>query len=76
MIGFLIGDAFFSLLGTLIIIPKKFLKTLIHYPEIFFFKYVNGAVFLFALTKVTSQAMTNSTKNWTNEWIPPKTQIK
>ena len=72
-IGFFIGDTVFSLLGTLIILPKKFIKTLIHYPEIIFFKYLNALVFVFALTAVTYQAAANKTSSWANEWIPPKT---
>ena len=68
-----IGDTVFSLLGTLIILPKKFIKTLIHYPEIIFFKYLNALVFVFALTAVTYQAAANKTSSWANEWIPPKT---
>ncbi len=75
-LGFFIGDTVFSLLGTLIIIPKKFAKTLIHYPEIIFFKYLNAAVFLAALTATTYQAVTNKMQNWTNEWTPPQTSIK
>ncbi|MFA5019703.1 MAG: glycosyltransferase family 2 protein [Candidatus Pacearchaeota archaeon] len=74
-IGFLIGDTVFSLLGTLAIIPEKFFKTLVHYPEILFFKYVNGAVFLASLAVVTFQGATNNTKSWANEWLPPPTAL-
>lgn len=74
-LGFFIGDSFFSLLGTLIIIPKKFLKTIIHYPEIILFKYLNALVFITALFKVSSEAITDKTYKWTNEWVPPKTFI-
>lgn len=74
-LGFFIGDTTFSLLGTLVILPKKFVKTLIHYPEIIFFKYLNAAVFLAALTVTTLQAMAYQTQNWNNEWIPPQTSL-
>jgi cellulose synthase/poly-beta-1,6-N-acetylglucosamine synthase-like glycosyltransferase len=74
-LGFLIGDTVFSLLGTLVIIPKKFMKTLVHYPEIFFFKYLNSLIFLCALFAVTAQAALNRTEKWTNEWNPLKTEI-
>lgn len=74
-LGFLIGDTVFSLLGTLIILPQKFIKTIIHYPQIAFFKYLNALVFIAALFTVTYQAMTNKTDKWTNEWIPPSTNI-
>ncbi|MEM3113229.1 MAG: glycosyltransferase family 2 protein [Candidatus Pacearchaeota archaeon] len=73
-LGFLIGDTVFSLLGTLIILPKKFFKTLIHYPEIVFFKYVNAMVFLVALVNTTAQALLNKEETWSNEWIPPETR--
>jgi cellulose synthase/poly-beta-1,6-N-acetylglucosamine synthase-like glycosyltransferase len=72
-LGFLIGDTVFSLLGTLVIIPKKFWKTIIHYPQIFFFKYLNAAVFLYALVKVTADAISGKTKEWYNEWVPQQT---
>ena len=75
-LGFLLGDTAFSLFGTLIILPKKFFKTLIHYPEIVFFKYLNAIVFIFALTATTYQAITKKTYKWTNEWTPPPTAIK
>lgn len=74
-IGFLIGDTLFSLIGTAIILPRKFLKTLVHYPQIFFFKYLNSAIFLVSLYVVTKQAITNKTFKWNNEWKPPKTNI-
>jgi len=74
-LGFLIGDTVFSLLGTAIILPNKFFKTLFHYPQIFFFKYLNAAVFIFALTTVTIQAFIGETNKWNNTWIPPKTQL-
>ena len=74
--GFLIGDTIFSLVGTLIVIPNKFFKTLIHYPEIVFFKYLNALVFLTALTVVTYQAATRKTSRWSNEWVPPPTSFK
>jgi len=73
-IGFFIGDSVFSLIGTAIIIPNKFLKTLIHYPEIVFFKYLNALVFLSALFIVTKEAILDDTERWTNEWNPPKTE--
>ena len=72
-IGFFIGDTAFSLFGTLIILPKKFVKTLVHYPQIIFFKYLNAAVFISALTATTYQAITKQTYKWTNEWLPPET---
>lgn len=72
-LGFLIGDTFFSLLGTLIILPQRFFKTVFHYPQIVLFKYLNAAVFVAALTVVTGQAITQRTASWSNEWIPPKT---
>jgi cellulose synthase/poly-beta-1,6-N-acetylglucosamine synthase-like glycosyltransferase len=71
-IGFLIGDAFLSLLGTAVFLPKKFFKTLIHYPQIFFFKYLNAMVFLASLAVVTVQALDRK-KKWSNEWSPPPT---
>lgn len=74
-LGFIIGDTFFSLLGTLIIMPKKFVKTFIHYPEIVFFKYLNGLVFICAVFSVTLQAIIGKTEKWSNEWMPPKTEI-
>lgn len=72
-LGFLIGDAFFSFLGTLIIMPRKFISTVIHYPQIFFFKYVNSVIFLVALAIVTTQAMFGRHAQWSNEWTPPAT---
>ncbi len=75
-LGFFIGDTTFSLLGTLIILPKKFGKTLLHYPEIIFFKYLNSAVFIAALLTTTFQAVTNQTKTWSNEWNPPQTSLR
>ncbi len=72
-LGFFIGDTVFSLLGTLIILPKKFLKTVYHYPQIMFFKYLNAIIFAVALTAVTSQALRNKTDEWGNEWTPPET---
>lgn len=74
-IGFLIGDFVFSLIGTLIFIPKRFFTTLLHYPQILFFKYVNSAIFIAAMFVVTKQAITHDTKSWTNEWNPPKTDL-
>lgn len=74
-LGFLIGDTVFSLVGTLAILPRKFIKTVIHYPQIFFFKYLNAAVFLYALIKVSWQALTRNTNEWYNEWTPPETTI-
>ena len=70
-IGFLIGDTVFSLVGTLFIIPKKFFKTFIHYPQIIFFKYLNSAVFIAAVFMVTFQAIAGKTEAWSNEWISP-----
>jgi cellulose synthase/poly-beta-1,6-N-acetylglucosamine synthase-like glycosyltransferase len=72
-LAFLIGDTVFSLLGTLVLIPKKFVKTLIHYPQIFFFKYLNALVFVYALVRVTAEAIDGRTKKWYNEWIPQQT---
>lgn len=72
-LAFLIGDTVFSLLGTLVLMPKKFFKTLIHYHQIFFFKYLNAAVFVYALVKVTAQAINGKTKSWYNEWMPLQT---
>lgn len=71
--GFLIGDTVFSLLGTLVVIPKKFFKTLFHYHQVFFFKYLNALVFLYALVRVTADAINGNTKDWRNEWAPPQT---
>ncbi len=73
-IGFIIGDTFFSLIGTLIIIPKKFFKTLVHYPQIVFFKYINSLIFVASLSVVTFQAISGNTKAWANEWNPPRTK--
>ena len=74
-LGFLIGDTLFSLIGTLVILPKKFVKTLVHYPEIIFFKYLNAMVFIIALSATTYQAISNKTEKWTNEWTSPQTNI-
>lgn len=71
--GLLIGDTVFSLVGTLILMPKKFFKTVLHYPEIFLFKILNSVVFLYAIVSVTFQMITGRTKQWTNEWRPPAT---
>jgi len=73
-LGFLIGDTVFSLLGTLILIPKKFFKTLFHYPQIMFFKYLNAIIFLCAIITVTTQAATSQKDKWTNEWVSPDTR--
>ncbi len=73
--GFFIGDTIFSLVGTLLILPEKFGKTLIHYPQIIFFKYLNSLVFLTALNVTTYQAITNQSYKWTNEWTPPPTTL-
>jgi cellulose synthase/poly-beta-1,6-N-acetylglucosamine synthase-like glycosyltransferase len=70
--GFIIGDTVFSLIGTAILLPKKFFKTLVHYPEIFFFKYLNSIVYLAALMHTTGEAL-HANPNWKNEWIPPQT---
>lgn len=75
VLGFLIGDTVFSLVGTLIIIPKKFIKTVIHYPEIIFFKYLNALVFLYSFFKTTFEVIFGKTGEWTNEWIPPNTRL-
>jgi len=75
-LGFLIGDTVFSLIGTLIIIPRKFVKTVIHYPQIFFFKYLNALIFLWALIVVTTQAIFGLDNKWSNVWSPPKTSYK
>ena len=75
-LGFLIGDTVFSLLGTLIIIPKKFPKTLFHYPQILFFKYLNAIIFLCAIATVTTQAAVSRRDKWYNEWFPPRTKYE
>jgi cellulose synthase/poly-beta-1,6-N-acetylglucosamine synthase-like glycosyltransferase len=67
-VGFLIGDAVFSLASTLIIMPRKMIKTIVHYPEIFFFKYLNACVFLYAIISVSLQKFTGRTDRWSNEW--------
>jgi cellulose synthase/poly-beta-1,6-N-acetylglucosamine synthase-like glycosyltransferase len=72
--GFLVGDVIFSLLGTLILLPRKFLKTLIHFPEIMFFKYINSIIFLCAVIVTTKQAIFSEEFKWSNEWNPPKTR--
>lgn len=72
--GFMIGDTLFSLLGTLIILPNKFLKTIAHYPQIIFFKYLNSAVFLGAFFVVTYQWLLGKTNVWFNEWNPLTTE--
>lgn len=72
-IGFLIGDTLFSLIGTVILIPKNFLKTVLHYPQIFFFKYLNGIIFIASIYVVTFQAVMGKTEKWQNEWQPLKT---
>jgi len=73
-LGFFIGDTFFSLLGTLIIIPDKFLKTIYHYPQIMFFKYLSAIIFMSSIMVVTYEAMTLQTEKWSNDWIPPRTK--
>lgn len=81
-IGFLLGDTFFSLLGTLILMPRKFIHTVVHYPQIFFFKYLNAAVFITAFIRVTAERIMGKTHKWSNEWTPvnyvqkEKTKIK
>jgi cellulose synthase/poly-beta-1,6-N-acetylglucosamine synthase-like glycosyltransferase len=72
-LGFLIGDTVFSLLGTLIFIPKSFVRTLIHYPQIVFFKYINSLVFLVSFFSTSVQAVRKQTFKWSNEWDPPQT---
>lgn len=74
-LGFLIGDTFFSLVSTLIFIPKRFFKFLIHYPQIFVFKYLNAIVFIYAFAKVSYQRVARKNYLWSNEWIPPQTSI-
>ncbi|MEM4244864.1 MAG: glycosyltransferase family 2 protein [Candidatus Nanoarchaeia archaeon] len=71
--AFLVGDTVFSLAGTVVLMPKKFWKTLLHYPQIFFFKYLNAAIFLYAFVKVTAEAVAGKTRNWHNEWTPLQT---
>ena len=71
-IGFLIGDMVFSLLGTLIFIPKKFFHTLFHYPQIAFFKYLNSVIFISAFLVVTYQNLFVGRDKWLNEWVPLK----
>ncbi|MFH1332281.1 MAG: glycosyltransferase family 2 protein [archaeon] len=71
--GFLIGDTVFSLVGTLVFLPRKFFKTLVHYHQVFFFKYLNALVFLYALVRVTADAIDGNTKRWHNEWVPLQT---
>ena len=70
-LGFLIGDTVFSLLGTLVFIPEKFGKTLLHYPQIMFFKYLNAAIFFFAMMVVGFQAIFGMKDKWNNEWVSP-----
>lgn len=72
-LAFLIGDTVFSLIGTVVLMPKKFWKTLLHYPQIFFFKYVNAVIFLYALVRVSAEAVNGKTRNWHNEWVPLQT---
>ncbi|VVB77865.1 Glycosyl transferase family 2 [uncultured archaeon] len=73
-IGFLIGDMVFSLIGTLVIMPRRFITTLVHYPQIFFFKYINSMIFIASLIIVTKQALTGKIQTWSNEWNPPLTK--
>ncbi len=76
VLGFLIGDAVFSLGGTLLIIPKKFVKTVLHYPQICFFKYLNSLVFMSSIFVVSAELIAGRMHNWSNEWNPPSTKIK
>lgn len=76
VLGFLIGDTVFSLGGTLFIIPKKFVKTVLHYPQICFFKYLNSLVFIFAVFVITADLIVGKTYTWSNEWKPLSTNIK
>jgi hypothetical protein len=69
-IGFLISDTLFSLGATLFIIPKKFFSVVARYPGIFFFKYLNSAVFISAVIVVSFQAIRNQKEKWSNEWKP------
>lgn len=70
VLGFLIADTLFSLGGTLVIIPKKFVKTIIHYPQICLFKYLNSLVFMSSIFVVCIELIIGKTKNWSNEWRP------
>lgn len=72
-IGFLIGDAVFSLAATLIFLPKDFIKTIFHYPQIMFYKYLSAIIFITAVLMVSMQVLTGRSKRWTNEWRPLKT---
>lgn len=76
VLGFFIGDTVFSLGGTLIIIPKKFVKTVLHYPQICFFKYLNSLVFMSSIFVVSAELITGRMRSWSNEWRPPSTKIK
>lgn len=69
-ISFIIGDTFFSLLATLILMPKKFFNVLIRYPGIFFYKYLNALVFLSSILVVSIQSFKGERFKWANEWKP------
>ena len=66
--GFIIGDTFFSLLGTILFTPKRLLHTIFHYPQIMFYKYINASIFLTALITVTFQRIFYKNTRWSNEW--------
>lgn len=66
--GFIIGDTFFSLLGTIIFIPKRLLHTIFHYPQIMFYKYISATIFITALLVVSFQRITKKHHKWSNEW--------
>lgn len=66
--GFIIGDTVFSLLATIIFAPRRFLHTVLHYPQIVFYKYVSSLIFLTALIKVTYEKISKKEHRWSNEW--------
>lgn len=67
-LGFILGDTFFSLLSTAILLPNKFTKTLKHYPEILIYKYLNSAVFLYSVITTSFEKVLSKNK-WENEWV-------
>ncbi len=75
-VGFIIGDTVFSLLGTLIFIPKRIFSIIFHYPQIFFYKYLNAWVFLSAFIIVTLQKASGRSSKWSNEWVPLSSSIQ
>ncbi len=73
--GFLIGDTFFSLIATLILMPKKLPTVVFHYPQIFFYKYLHSFVFLSSFIVTTYQFIFRKTDSWSNEWSPISTTL-